>query len=231
MPDVIVTCRECGAERTISEYAAIDRLTCLICRAPLEKPANAGKGNGLGLRRPPDPKAPPVPLTNADPPKAEADPLAVVEEITGNRLQDIDVHAGRAEESKNRNWIATLAFMVVALLLVGFQFKHEALSAYTNVYLWTRGLLAAGVYLLVVLVAFQDSLGSGSLCLFVPPYAVVYAGASVESHVLRGAFFAVLLALCTEVYFIRDQSMAMALAHNLNGLIETVDSLIVRASM
>lgn len=233
MPDVIVTCRECGAERTVSEYADMERLACLVCRAPLNKPAKESRNLALGLRRPADPKAPPVPLTNVDPPGSANDPLSVVEEVTSasTGLQNIDVHAGRAQESKNRNWIAAVAFAVVALLLVGFQFKHEDLSRYMNVYEWTRTLMAGGVYLLVVLVAFQDSLGAGGLCLFLPPYTVMYTGASVESHVLRGVFFAVLFALCTEVYFIRDQSLAMAMAGSINGLIQTVDNLIVRASM
>lgn len=230
MPDVIVACQECGAERTVSEYAAIDRLTCLVCRAPLEKPAAPTKSGGLGLRQPVDAKAPPVPLTGVAPPE-DTSPLAIVEQASGGGLQSIDVHAGRAEESKNRAWIASVVFVLVAAVLVGLQWKFSALGAYQSYYLWGRIALAAGAYLMVALVAFQDSTGTGSMCLFLPPYTIMYAGSSVESHVLRGVFFAVLVAFCTEVYFIRDQALAMAMGNSINDIIRNVDNLIVRASM
>ncbi len=231
MPDVIVACQECGAERTVSEYANINRLTCLVCRAPLEKPATLKRSSGLGLRRPPDPKAPPIPLTGAQQPE-EVTPLDILQETSGGGgLQSIDVHAGRAEESKNRAWVASLVFVCVTALLVGLQWQFSALGSYQSFYLWGRIALAAGAYLMVALVAFQDSAGVGSMCLFLPPYTIMYAGSSVESHVLRGVFFAVLVALCTEVYFIRDQALAMAMGNSINDLIRNVDNLIVRASM
>lgn len=154
-----------------------------------------------------------------------------MEEAIGGGLQSIDVHAGKAEESKNRAWVATVVFAAVTLVFVGLQWKFDTLGAFQNYYLWGRIALALGVYLMVALVAFQDSAGTGSMCLFLPPYTVMYTSSNIESNVLRGAFFAVLVGLCTEVYFIRDQALATAMGSSISGLIQNVDNLIVRASM
>jgi hypothetical protein len=206
-------------------------MLCLVCKAPLGLPTGVKAESGLSLKRSSNPNSPPVSLTDVEAPEDEEISLVDVAQAAAGVPIAVDVHAGRAEEGQSRGWISLLAFCAVAALLIGFQYKHEDFSSYATFYFWGRNLLAAAVFLLVVLIAFQDNLGSGAVCLFIPPYSLVYVSSNIESHLLRGVFFGVVAALATEVYLMPDASVAGAIGYAMGNLIDTVDNLILRASM
>ena len=104
------------------------------------------------------------------------------------------------------------------------------MDSYLSYYVWLRNGLAAISYGLVVLLAFQDHWGPGLLSVCIPPYALLYTASSIESGVLRGLFFGIILVFAAEVHFLPEQAAMLAAGDAVNHLISNIDSLIVKAS-
>jgi hypothetical protein len=90
-----------------------------------------------------------------------------------------------------------------------------------------RLILFLAIHLVVILVAFDDGLLQGFLCLLVPFYIVYYAFTRLESLPLRGAFLAVYVWLLAELYFLPRHSFIQMVqtafttqASNVSGLIQ-----------
>lgn len=234
MPDIIIECPECHRDYTVSEYATLDGMTCVTCSAPLSMPESTGGTTNLRVRSARD--APGIsmvaPSTPAAPPpmpeSGEGQAVPVVASIQAM------TQAGLVPEGSNRvlpKWIAGVIALAVIVAFVSFQWKADDLSSsMLTYYEWGRNGLALGAWLVVVLVAFQDGLGPGVLCLVLPPYSLFYVMACVESHVLRGVFYGILISLCAETYLLQDHSIVLAAGVGLKDFIEHVDGLIVRAS-
>ena len=228
MPDILIQCPECSREYKVSEYATVDNMKCVTCGAGLSRPS-AGYDSGLaplrlkGAGRPPKlagvvPALPDVPdaLAIAGGPVVYAAPM-------------VNVH--HTEEVQDaRRWVAYVVALFVLGALVGFQYYSKQLESYLTYYIWARNGLAIGSYGLVVLLAFQDHFGPGLVCLFIPPYALFYTATSIESGILRGVFYGMMLVMVAEVYFLPDHSALLAVAELVNALIRDVDGLILKAS-
>ena len=76
-------------------------------------------------------------------------------------------------------------------------------------YKWVRLGIVPVVWIWTMVLAFREGYLPGFLCLLLPPYLLYYAFSRVESYPLRGTFFAVVLALGAEVYFMPDNAWAL----------------------
>ena len=232
MPDVVVKCPECGADRVVSEYASVESFNCLVCQAELDMPGREASTGGLELKRNPGPRSVPMPLTQVEPPESfqddEEDPVSAA--AAAAAAPAVDVHSGREVDVKSTAWLGWLGFILVAGLLIGFQWKQSEFSQYETYYVWARNILVLGSYFMVVLIAFQDHAGVGALNLIFPPYSLIYVSGSLESYLLRGVFLACVIALGTEVYFLGDESLLSTVGAHMGQWIDKVDSLIKRAS-
>lgn len=229
MPDITIPCPECGREYRLSEYATVDGISCLTCGATLQKPKHCQGTGGLKLKSLQEYLPPPLPAP-AGPALATAGvaPAAIVES-TDHPVPHMDIHKEEPTRETPK-WPSLVVAAAVLAALVGFQYFADRLDAYYVAYEWSRNLLIVGSYLMVVVVAFQDGLGPGALCLVIPPYTVFYATASVESAVIRGLFYGTVLALVAEVYFLPETSLAMVSGTVFSELVSWVDGLIVTAS-
>lgn len=224
MPDIIITCGECGREHKISEYAVMNHMACLTCGAELMKPEHV-RSSGLRLASATGPAVPP-PLAGDGVSLLSSEAMTPPVRMTAAALR------GQAEERPQEapRGLALGIAAVVALLLVGFQYQADAWSHHLALYEWIRTGVLVGSYLLVVMMAFQDGLGMGALCLVIPPYALLYAIMAVESALLRGIFYGAVAGIAAEVYFLADHSLVMALGETFGGIVTWGDSLINSAA-
>lgn len=228
MPDILIQCPECSREYKVSEYATVDNMMCMTCGAQLSRPSRlpglagaalrvkrAGRGGGLGAVAPALPDVP--------------DALAIAGGPVVCPAPVVQVHRGEKVREQPR-WLSLTVALLVLGALVAFQYFADRLDDYVTYYVWVRSGLALVAYGLVVMLAFQDHLGYGALCLVIPPYSLFYTAASVESGVLRGVFYAMVVAALTEVYFLPDHSALLAAGQVVNELIRDIDGLILKAS-
>lgn len=229
MPDITITCPECGREYRLSEYAKVEGISCLTCGAILRKPRYEQGTGGLKLKSLGSILPPPVPASGAAVMAAVAIATPVAEAPASHPVPHHDIHhEGEAHDSPK--WLSVVIATLVLAAFAGFQYFAKDLAQYETAYFWARNLLAAGSYLLVVMLAFQDGLGPGALCVVIPPYSLFYASSSIESAWVRGIFFGTVLAMVTEVYFIPDTSLVMAGGQAFQQMVAWVDGLMVSAS-
>ncbi len=221
MPDMTLRCPQCDCEYKISESVPAGGFPCRTCGAKMAKKPGPEEGSKLSLRR----STPPRILSDWHPDDDNrtgscpvVHPTPVIEPHDAPRVH----HTPK--------WLAGLVMLVVAGLLTGFQYKADMLQNYMGEYSLARNIFFVATYLFVVLVAFQDRMGSGALCLLFPPYAIVYSITSVESWLLRGALYGVVIGLATEIYLLPESSLFMSAGKEINGVIDSVDAMIVRAS-
>jgi hypothetical protein len=225
MPDIAIKCSECDREYRVSEYATVDGMNCLTCGAGLQMPDSADSSD-LRLqqgRR----SASPLPHSSVSPPKEDEGVVPVIASIHAMK------QAGLKDEGKGREfpkWVPYAIALLVMGAFIGFQWKADEFGQYQTIYEWSRNIVALGSWLLVVLVAFQDGLGPGALCLFIPPYSLFYTMACVESALLRGVFYGILVSMVVETYLLQDHSIVLAMGTGMNAFIDHVDALMVKAS-
>ena len=141
----------------------------------------------------------------------------------------LDAYKRPVKVDRMAQWPGLLVFLVLTGLMVGFQWRFSTYSEHLTVYLWTRNILALSAFALVLADAFQCGIGYAALCIAFPPYLVVYAITRLTSYNLRGMVFAVLAAVCTEMFFIPEHSIVFAMHQGMEEFIKTVDAMIVRA--
>lgn len=228
MPDILIQCPECSREYKVSEYAMVDSMTCVTCGATLARSSDDNFPDAGSLRlkgRSVPPNLPGVAPALPDVPDA----LVIAGGPVVCAAPTVDVH--QTEEVKDSNpRLSYLVGMLVVGVLLGFQYFSSELDSYLNYYLWLRNGLAAISYGLVVLLAFQDHWGPGLLSVMIPPYTLLYTASSVESNVLRGVFFGMVVVFSAELYFLTDHSAMLAAGEGISLLIEKTDALIVKAS-
>jgi len=177
--------------------------------------ADAGGALRSLRQRQDEPAASPPPPPVAE---SEAKPPDILEEVYKPR---------QAEKKIAALW-GWLAFLVLGGVLVGLQFMVQEDQGAVPVYGWVRGIALAIIYLLMLLVAFEDNVWQGVLSLF-PPYGLYYGLVRLDSHMLRSLFLALVLALGMELYLIPDIAVATKVQNGINGIIATGESLIRRA--
>ena len=225
MPDILIQCPDCSREYEVSEYATVDKMTCITCGASLIRPSNnSAQPNHLRV------KSSTGSYTNE-----AATRTIVPNELMTTRggpvvyaAPQVNVHVSQ-EVSAPPRWVAWVVGTLVLAALIGFQYFFSQLDSYLTYYIWVRNLLGIAAYTLVVLLAFQDHLGPGALCLFIPPYTLLYTSSSVKSGIVRGVFYGMVIVFLSEIYFLPNQSLLLAFGDWLSEIIGQVDGLIKKA--
>ena len=99
-------------------------------------------------------------------------------------------------------FLAVCVFVITAGVLIGWQYRGHSDPELLNLYYSVRWLAIGAIWLAVLIAAFADSMLQGLLCLGIPPYQLFFALNRLDSPVLRSLFFAALLALVTEYFYI-----------------------------
>lgn len=158
-------------------------------------------------------------------PPAEATPSTAQTPLVIN-----DVHKIRQKVKGQSPLWGWLIFLVLGGALVGWQYYVGENPGSIKSYLLTRLVLFSLIQLVVILLAFDDGLGQGILCLLLPFYFLYYIFVRMENLTLRGLFAAMYLAMATELYFIPSQALITVIQENINVFIVSVEHLIKRAS-
>ena len=226
MADILIQCIECSREYHVSEYASGTDLTCGTCGAELILPGRESNTGGLKLRPNSETQSFAFhPPTHGIPAPADG-PATRSASYAGTEI----IHDHEVVLNHPRHWVSWIIAAITIAAFVGFQYRAGDLSQYMDHYLWSRNVFALFTYLMVVVVAFQDNLGPGALCLLVPPYMLYYTLSSIESSVLRGLFHGALVVLVVEMILIPEHSVIIGVGDALGGVIQDVDGLIKSAS-
>lgn len=222
MADVVVRCRKCGKENKVSEYATASSATCAGCRTLLELPEN-GKESKLQIRRLGVKKE--ETLTG----KKEVVDQAVQATAAQRNVAVLgEVHRVRQKATAPKAFWMILAFLVVGGALFGALYIARQNPELGRHYALVRNVVGGIVWLIVLIVAFEDSTLQGLLSLLVPFYVVYYVVVRMESYWIRGAFFAVCAVLGAELYYLPQDALLVAAQHQLNVFIDSVGHLIQR---
>ncbi|MCX7010093.1 MAG: hypothetical protein NTY53_23120 [Kiritimatiellaeota bacterium] len=103
--------------------------------------------------------------------------------------------------------LSWLVFLVLLGLLLYWQWKGQSDPQLLGYYKIARWVLAGGAWLAILIVAFQENWVQGTLNLLVPAYSVYYALNKLDYFYLRAVYFAILLMLAAEFYFLPDQTV------------------------
>ena len=220
MPDITISCSECAREYRISEYATVDGLSCRTCGAKMRKSSHE-KDSALSLRS----KSSSQMLSDwhpGDDDQSASGPVVHPAPIVSTHHVEKVAHAPR--------WLAGIVMLIVAGVLIVFQYKADMFQGYLSEYAVARNVVIAAAYLFVVLAAFREHIGPGAVCLFFPPYALVYSMTSVESWLLRGVLYGMVIGLITETYLLPNDALFMNASREMNSFIDSVDIMMVRAS-
>jgi DNA-directed RNA polymerase subunit RPC12/RpoP len=139
MADVEVKCEQCGAPVVLSEYAAINTISCRSCGSALKA----------------------VPTSPTD---------SVGERL---KLKQREVADEPGEESDDANW-SWLCFIVIAALMASIRFLYIMPPDYLDVLQLYGPYLALLMHVIIILMAFKDTVFQGILCLLIPGYSFFY---------------------------------------------------------
>ncbi|MFH0879395.1 MAG: hypothetical protein V2A34_06750 [Lentisphaerota bacterium] len=226
MADIKVKCAGCGTEFDVSEFASAETLMCPNCTRHVDKPE---VDHGIKLKVKKHRHGERATLAG-EPNLSDVIKDAAVGPSDTPASTIYDVHKIRSQVKKGTGLWGLLVFVVLGGLLVGAQYYLKDYPQYLTHYLWTRTSILALVWLLVLVMAFEDSYLQGFLCLLLPFYIVYYSFARLELQLLRGAFAAVVLMLGMELYYVKNDSMLVTAQINVNKYILNVGNLIQRAS-
>ncbi len=230
MPDVIIDCPECGREYKVSEYATVDGMTCLTCGAGLSMPEFERTTDGLKLKKQETLSKTPRMMPATPQPGVPMAATMVPSSEPGDHPVPMGSIHEEVEIKELPKWMSIVVAVLLIGLFVGFQYKADDFDQFLSVYIWARSIFAAAAFILVVLIAYQDALAPGTMCLFIPPYTLFYTASSVESSLLRGLYFGMVVVLLTEIFFLPDESIVLAGGVMFGNMVEYVDGLIVAAS-
>lgn len=227
MADIILKCSECGRENKASEYASPETLVCASCHRPLRPLEQGKKSFRLRMRRIESQEAKTLTGETAAyvlEEKVRRESAAAAAAVLG------DVHKEREKVKRPNAFCGYLTFLIAGGTLIGLQYLMEQRPDLLQTYQWARiGITAIGTILLLT-VAFQDSLFQGLLCLFILPYTIYYAAVRLESYWIRGAFIGVIVALCAELYFMPNEAVIVRAQKNITMFIDNTGRLIDKAS-
>ena len=218
MSEILVNCPNCSAEYQIPPHVTMTGLKCLECGIPMSAA---------------------VARTRADQPAiAEVAPAC---QFAGEAAaMDAPIEPRSAPQGPLRAWFAPdrdlsslvsgAVFLLVGGMMVGFQYLAPNLEPYAHEYLIVRNVLAVAAVVLMAHSAAQDGVLRGLLCVFFPPYLLLYATSQEESGWLRGLFMGVLLGLCAEAFLLPEASLILEIGPAVSALIAQVESWMALAS-
>jgi hypothetical protein len=227
--DISLKCPKCGKQNKVSEYAAQGSVFCTSCQAPLDIPVSE-KSLRLTVRKIGHHQR--ETLSGRD---------AVTKDDQATRKSKAresaavlgEVHKVR-HKSKTPNVVWMLVpFLILMAGLVGSQYMikaHPWDSPLLHRFLIGRTITYSLTYILVLLSAFEDSVGQGAICLFFPPYTLYYVFVRLEAYWLRGCFFAMCLSILAELYFVPAQAVIVMGQAHFNNFVDNVSGLVQRAS-
>jgi len=216
MADISLTCVACGTRLTVSEFVA-GPMPCPQCGALMEKPAKSEASRPH--------LAAPVkgPLINSIKPMAE---LLAAQQRNRPKYDWQRVGPGLAVRLTT-SWIL---FVTLLLALLAWQWWGLRDARYLNAYLNARWGLAVIAWLAALIPAFQDTWIQGILCLLVPPYTVYFAFNRLDYFALRAFYFAVVMALAAEFYFLPQQTLVGVVQAHSTEWVETVRAQISKST-
>jgi hypothetical protein len=228
MADILVTCDVCGHDHRISEYADPAGISCADCGGELSIPER-NVDSPLRLKTAEAPAS--GEQKRAEPPPISGEVAAPVSlpEADQVRTDLNEVYQPREKEKKPPTLLAWLAFMVLAGVMVWMQMGIRQDPHLFSTYNWVRIIAGALIYLLVIVVAFEDHLWQGLLTLFIPPYSIYYALVRLDSQMLRNLFLALMVAFAAEMYFIPSRAFAAHVQQGVNDVINSGEGAIQRA--
>ncbi|MBT3295889.1 MAG: hypothetical protein HN383_11505 [Verrucomicrobia bacterium] len=174
MADVEVKCEECGAPVTLSEYAAMDTISCRGCGSPLRSRAvspTESVAERLQLKKN-EPPPPPEPGA-VDAPPAE-DEAAEGETWRFQRYIE-DSRANIKDKPKNASLLLSwLCFLILAAGMGYARYFNGVPADYLEMIKTYGPYLALAIHFFILLMAFKDTVFQGILCLLIPGYSVFY---------------------------------------------------------
>lgn len=87
--------------------------------------------------------------------------------------------------------------------------------------LFARNILITSLFVILIIEAFVEDILQGVLCLFVPPYSIMYGIFVADAGPIRGLTLAVLCFLGAEMYYTPDDALVPLLEEKVNGFIKT----------
>jgi hypothetical protein len=224
MADINVTCAKCGHGQKVSEFVAQGAVSCTECGETLEIPTVDFR-SGLKVRAADGPDRPY--LTSAAGPARKKRRRSEELVPEGGTLED--VYRTREKPKGMKAFASWVVFFVVAAFLVWMQMLVRDNPSMLTTYNWVRGIIGGLVYLLVIVVAFEDHLWQGLLALVIPPYCLYYALIRLDAYFLRNIFLAVVVAFVAELRFIPDHALITYTQHGLENTIHSIEGMIQRA--
>ena len=224
MADIAVTCIKCGHEHTVSEYTSPDDMQCVACGGPLEIPV-LEKTSGLKVRQAGGAEKPFL-TAPAKPTKSRLKDQGLKQSESAT-LEDVYKTHDRPKGVKAfGSWVA---FFALTAFLIWMQMMVRDDPSMLTTYNWVRGIVGGLVYLLVIVVAFEDHLWQGLLALVFPPYCIYYALIRLDAYLLRNIFLAVVVSFVAELHFIRDDALITHAQSGMEEFIRSGESMIQRA--
>lgn len=216
MADIKTVCGECGVENTFSEYSKPESRICRQCGASLAS-ENKVERKKLQLRKMEEGEDGKATLRGAADSKKTKLPEQP-DSDTGPKKKD----PARTRSNKPASFLLGIfTFIVVAAGLVGLQYAAQDDPKLMEIYRYVRLGALALAYLVVVVNAFIDGQISGFLALLLPPYTIYYALGKLDSFWSQGLFFAVVIMLAAEMYFMRGDAL---ITHCNNYLQQQIDN-------
>jgi hypothetical protein len=179
MADVEVKCEECGAPVVLSEYAAMETISCRACGAPLRTRTSAPTDSvreRLKLRpQPPPPAQPPAAppakgkakgASKAPPPEEEIWRLERYIGESRARIKDKPKSAGLL--------LSWLCFMLLAAGMAYARYFGAVTPGLVDAIKTYGPYVTLAIHAIIMLTAFKDSVFQGILCLLIPGYSFIY---------------------------------------------------------
>lgn len=222
MSDVRVVCPECDGTFSYPSRTTVTKLTCPDCGARLTA-ASIGE---LLRRRRMNKTTQPVSLRLAGGGALAA--ARMVEEPPPMAPPMDTILQQREERRRKRQTLASdltgqVWLIGVAAAMLSFQSAAADLREYLPVYVWTRNLLLIAVCGWLVVDAWRASIWHGLACMVFPPYLLLYAISQVESVILRGLVFSLMIGLVGEAWMLPGDSLVLRLGPTCSAVVDQVN--------
>jgi hypothetical protein len=208
MADITLTCAECGATMTLSEYASPDGLSCPTCNKPMAMP---GVKTGNSERFLPEHVR-----------RAKAEAKIAAEEAGENQpavdLKDVtaQIHGRRRRRVRTETFMPTLKagilFIILATVLGYIRFfeGYKLFLAGDQLDMIKFGGAVAILFfhITIVIEALTCDFLTGLLCLIIPGYSLYYLYTTSDSFWLRSIMLALVIVFGKDfAFYVHDYAM------------------------
>jgi len=173
MADVEVKCEQCGSPVVLSEYAAIDTISCRGCGAPLRAQPSSPTDSvheRLKLKEQERAAESDEEMTPAAPAEGEGEESSWRFDRYIQQSRE-NIQTERKQTGVIWSWIC---FLVLALIMASIRFLNVLPPTYQEMLKLYAPYIAAFMHITVLLMAFKDTIFQGILCLLIPGYSVFY---------------------------------------------------------